>query len=519
MDRRQAMNFRTPHGGAAALRALAFAAACLALFACSPAGPPPGTAVLNRGNGPDIKSLDPAFIEGNWEAFVVGDMLMGLTTEGPDGEPVPGAATHWEVSPDGLTWTFHLRDHTWSDGVPVTAADFVTAWRREMDPKTAASYSYNLWVVKNAKAISEGRLPPSALGIEALDDKTLKVTLEHPAPYLPELMDHQVAFPIPRHMYEKLGNAWSRPEHYVANGPYIVKEWIPLDHVTLVKNKRFYYAKHVRIDIVNYYVTNDTEAALKRYRAGELDEITNYPALEIDWMRAHIPDQIKTVPYLNLVYLTMNLRRKVFQDIRLREAINLALNREKLVRDIRRIGEPPAYSFVPPGIAHYPHTAHMAFKSMPFAARVKKARALMRAMGYGPSHHLSIDFLCSTNPDTVRSAATLQGMLAAIWIDLNIVAEERQVQVVDMQQHNFDLGSAGWIADFNDASNFLDLLRSGSGQNYAGYSNPAFDALLAKAQNETRPQAARRDAEPGRADGDRRLCLGAGLLRRDAGLW
>ena len=469
----------------AGFRSFAIAAVAFAVLACSPDGPPPGTIVFNRSNGPDIRSLDPAYISGTWEAWVVGDILMGLTTEGSNGEPVPGAATHWDVSPDGLTWTFHLRDHVWSDGVPVTAADFVAGWRREMDPKTAAIYSYILWPIKNAKAISEGKLPPSALGVKARDDKTLVVTLEHPAPYLPELMDHQTAYPIPRHVYEKLGSAWSKLKNIVGNGPYVPKEWVPLDHITLVKNKRFYDAKHVQIDIENYYVTNDSEAALKRYRAGELDTVYTYPALEIDWMRKNIPDQIKTVPFLNTDYIVINFDAPIFKDKRLREVLNLAMNRRTLVGDIRRLGEPPAYSAIPPGIANYPGTAVMALKSMSYEARIAKARALMKAMGYGPSHRLKIDYLCSTNPDTVRNAAAFQGMFAKVWIDLNIIAEERQVQLSDLHARNFQLGASSWVADFNDAINFLDLLRTGANQNYGDYSNPKFDALLDKAQQET----------------------------------
>ena len=168
------------------------------LAACSPSGSDEHLLVLNRGNGSDVKSLDPAFIQGNWEAWLLGDVIMGLTTEGPRSEPIPGAATGWDVSADGLTWTFHLRKHVWSDGAPVTAADFVTAWRRELDPRIAAPYAYNLWVVKNAYDVSVGKLPPAALGIRAKDDATLVVQLEHPAPYLAELVDHQVAWPIPR---------------------------------------------------------------------------------------------------------------------------------------------------------------------------------------------------------------------------------------------------------------------------------------------------------------------------------
>ncbi len=156
------------------------AAFLIALAGCSPSGDE--GVVLNRGNSADIKSLDPAYIEGNWEAWLLGDVIMGLTTEGPRAEPIPGAATSWDISPDGLTWTFHIRKHTWSDGVPVTSRDFLFAWRREFDPKTAAPYAYNLWIVKNAKAISEDKLPPESLAVEAPDDATLVVHLEHPAP-------------------------------------------------------------------------------------------------------------------------------------------------------------------------------------------------------------------------------------------------------------------------------------------------------------------------------------------------
>jgi oligopeptide transport system substrate-binding protein len=171
--------------------------AILLAFATAPAG---ALTVLNRGNGAEIKSLDPHFVDGIQESEVEGDILIGLLTMDAAGKPIPGAATRWETSPDGKTWTFHLRDHLWSDGRPVTAQDFVFAWRRLLDPRTGASYAYNLWVVKNAHAISTGALPPAALGVATPDDKTLVVTLEHPAAYLPELLTHDTAYPLPRHV-------------------------------------------------------------------------------------------------------------------------------------------------------------------------------------------------------------------------------------------------------------------------------------------------------------------------------
>jgi oligopeptide transport system substrate-binding protein len=460
---------------------LAIAAAVL--VGCSP--PPDKGPVLNRGNGPDIKSLDPAFVQGTWEAWVVGDMIMGLTTEGPRGEPVPGAATHWEVSKDGLTWTFHLRRHMWSDGVPVTSADFVAAWRRLLYPATAAPYAYNLWVVKNAQAISRGKLPPSALGISAPDDDTVVVRLEHPAAYLPELMDHQVAWPVPRHTLLKYGRAWTRVKNYVANGPYIVKDWIPGDHITLVRNPRFYDAAHVRIATVNYYQTSDANAGLRMFRAGQLDTLYQFPNDEIDWMRAHMPGDIRNAPYLGIAYYALNVSR--LSDHRMREAISLAFNREVLTGRLHRIGETPAYRIVPPGIANYPGTASLWFKDMPYDRRLARAQALMREIGYGPRHTARLGFLTTVAPDSKRNAAAFQEMMRAIYLDIDIVTVEGQIFQQMVQNRDFDIAAPSWIADFNDASNFLDLLRSGSGENYSGYANPRYDALLDAADRTVDP--------------------------------
>ena len=452
-----------------------------AIAACSPAAPP--GPYLNRGNGGEPKSLDPHFIDGQWESNIEGDLMMGLATEDAAGRPIPGAATSWEISADGKTWTFHIRNHTWSDGVPVTAQDFVTAWRRLLDPKTAAPYAYNMWVVKNAKAVSDGELPSTALGVSAPNSKTLIVQLEHPAAYLPELLMHQTAFPIPRHLYQKLGNAWARQQNIVSNGAYMVKDWVPNDHVTLVKNPRFYDAAHVRIDTVRYFNTSDAQSALTEFRGHQLDTQDPYPATAIDWLKTHIARDIRSVPYLGVDYIAMNQMRKPFQDRRLREAISLAYNREAIVYKIRRIGEVPAYSMIPPGVANYPGVATLSFKSLPYAARLAKAKALMQQMGYGPQHRLHIVYAISTNPDQRRMAAVIQQMLSQIFIDTTISSVEIAHHLQRMQQHDFDIANASWIADFNDASNFLDLLRSGAENNYGGYSNPAFDALMDKAQH------------------------------------
>ena len=232
----------------------------------------PGRAetVLNRGNGAEPESLDPAFASSSMEINILGDMMVGLTTLDAAARPVPGIAERWETSPDGLTWTFHLRKARWSDGKPVTAENFLFAWRRLLDPKTAARGAPMLWIIKNAHGISGGKLPATALGVTATNASTLKITLERPAPYLPELLTLPAALPLPPAPSFKPGAA-------ISNGPYLLKAWQPNDHITLTKNPSFYDAAAVKIDTVNYFPTIDGQAALRRLRAGELDMQTPLP--------------------------------------------------------------------------------------------------------------------------------------------------------------------------------------------------------------------------------------------------
>ncbi len=469
------------------LTRIACVAAVLLVAACSRMGGVNKTVhapdYLVRGNGVEIKSLDPHYIDGGWEVNVVGDILVGLTTDAPDGRPMPGAATSWEMSPDGKTWTFHLRNHVWSDGQPVTAHDFVFAWQRILEPARGAPYAYYLWLVKNAKAISDGRLPPSALGVSAKDDRTLVVQLEHPAPYMLEYLLHQAVFPVPRHAVLAKGDAWARPGNYVANGAYIPKEWIPNDHVTLVKNPRFYDAQHVRIGTVIYKPTQDSLAALKLIRSGELDTQNILPTAEIDWMRAHIPRALQIRPMLGVAYIVPNFLRKPFQDIRLREAIALAYDRETMTNKIIRLGQPPAYHLVPPDTANYPGGTNCDFQLLSYDRRLEKARRLMVEMGYGADNHFRTTYDTSTTPDAKRTFATLQAMLRRIYIDLDPVTSDGQIFYKKLQTGQFDMASPAWIGDFNDAGTFLDLLQSSGGNNYGHYKNPRYDALLAEANS------------------------------------
>jgi oligopeptide transport system substrate-binding protein len=441
---------------------------------------------LLRGNAAEPESLDPTQSSGTQESEIMGDLMIGLTTHDPACKAIPGMATHWETSGDGLIWTFHLREALWSDGVPVTAGDFVFSWQRLVDPASASSYAYFLHLIKNGVAISAGKMPPSALGARAIDARTLRVELEHPAPYLLELFTHGTTYPLPRHVVTAKGKAWARPGNYVSNGPFTLKQWIPNDYVLLEKNPRFYDAANVALEQVYFYPTSDYGAALRRFQVGELDFQDRYPTQKVDWIRKNLPQTIDPVPSLITEIVGVNHKREPFSDVRVREAINLALNREVITQRILRNGEVPAYNVVPPGIANYQGGLAYDFKALNYAQRIEKAQSLMRAAGFGESKRLRTTYMIrSTAPTVGRAiAAAIQQMLAQVYIDITITPNDMQVFYPAIQEHNFDIAQAGWAADFSDASNFLDLFRTGGGNNWGEYSNPAFDAALDGAQRE-----------------------------------
>jgi len=440
--------------------------------------PAQAQSILNRGNGAEPESLDPADAGSSMEANILGDMMVGLTTLDAAAKPIPGIAERWEISQDGLTWTFHLRKARWSNGAAVVAGDFLSAWRRVLTPATASRTAQNLWVLKNAHAISAGTMPPTALGVTAPDAATVKVTLEYPAPYLPELLTLAAALPLPPGVVFK-------PGAYVSNGPYLLKAWAPNDHVTLVKNPRFYDAASVKIDTVNYYPTVDTQAALRRLRAGELDMQTPLPTAGLPWLKANMPGALHVMPSLALAYLPINLRDPALADIRVRRALNLAYDREAVTGKVLKLKETPAYSYVPPQLSR--GGPQLDFKAMPMPQRVALARKLMQDAGYGPFNKLTLSYLTPGNPDNKRLAAVYQAMARQIFVDLRIVTADYPLVLRALRQGQYQLAYTNWLADFSDATNFLDLLRTGSPGNYAGYKNPKFDAAMAAAQKEPDP--------------------------------
>ncbi|NWH08634.1 MAG: peptide ABC transporter substrate-binding protein [Alphaproteobacteria bacterium] len=440
--------------------------------------------ILHRGNGAEPESLDPLRAEGQWENHIIGDMMLALYTEDAEANPIPGAASSYEVSPDGLTWTFRLRDHSWSDGVPVTADDFVFAYRRILDPANAGKYASILFDIKNARLVNEGKLPVDALGVSAIDAKTLSISLEHPAPYLLQMVMHQTWFPVPKHKVEELGDDWVKAGNYVSNGPYVLAEWRPNDRVKLVKSPTFYDAANVKIDEIYFYPTEDTTAAVKRFRAGELDTQDQVSSQDVDWIKANLPGQLKLEPYLALSYIAINMTYAPLSDIRVREAINLAFDRETIATKLLNFEEAPAYAVVPAKVADWPGGNALSFKDLPYPDRVARAKQLMEEAGYGPGNRLALRYEHGPQPDNKRIAAAFQAMMREIYVDLELRQSETKTLYVYLQEGDFQLGQAAWVGDFNDAYNFLFLFESDNhGLNYGRWKNPDYDALIDKAQN------------------------------------
>lgn len=477
--------------------------AAMSIFA---AGPALAAKELIRGNAGEPKSLDPHRATGTWENNIIGDMVVGLYTEAADSTPILGAADKAETSADGLRWTFHIRPHTWSDGKPVTAGDFVFAMRRILDPKFAAEYCELLYPIKNAEKVNKGSLPVDKLGVSAPNAETLVIELENPAPYLPQLLTHYTSYPLPQHAVEKHGKDWIKPGKMVSNGPFMLSSWRPHDHVTLVKNPKFYDAANVKLDRVTFLPIEDDLAALKRYRAGEIDLQERWPLTEQKWLKQNIPNEARNFTYLSTTYTTFNTTKKPFNDARVRRAVAQAIDRKVIERDIffEAFGK-EAVSFLPPGLSGVEYSAEVPYAKTPMPDRIAEAKQLLAAAGYSPQNPLKFTYRFINYPDAKRAAVAIQAMMRQIGVAMELIPGEPKIHYDALKAKDYEAANAAWVFDYADAKNILYLFQSTTvQQNYPGYNNPAFDDLMKRA-----------DAEPDGAKRAKLLGEANGLLMRD----
>lgn len=449
---------------------------------------------LNIHNGGDPSSLDPHKLSGDWENRIAGDIFEGLVTEDINAEAVPGQAESWTVSDDKTVYTFKLRDGIqWTDGTPVTAGDFVFAFQRLMNPETAAEYAYLQYPIKNAEQINTGAITDlNELGAKALDDKTLEITLERPTPYFLTALTHYTAYPVPKHVLEAKGADWVKIENIVTNGAYKPVEWVPGSHVSTVKNETYWDAANVKIDNVKFFVLEDETAALKRYRAGEFDILTEFPTDQYEWIKENLPGQAQVAPYAGLYYYVMNSTKPPLNDVNVRKALSMSVNREVIGPQILGTGELPAYSWVPPGMANYGEPYYVDWKDMAYQDKLAEAKKLLEGAGYSADKPLKVQLRYNTNENHKRIAVAIAAMWKPLGVEAELYNTETKVHYDEMQRGIVEIGRAGWLADYNDADNFLSLLRTGITHNYGRWSNAEFDALLDEA-NATTDLKARAD--------------------------
>jgi oligopeptide transport system substrate-binding protein len=451
--------------------------------------------VLHRGNGEEPQTLDPHLAEGVPSSHILRDLFEGLTAEAPDGTVIPGAAARWNISRDGKTYTFYLRrDALWSNGDRVLAEDFVHALRRSADPLTASGYAQVLLPIHNAREVLAGELPVEALGAEALDEYTLQIRLNDPTPYFLGLLNHSSTFPVHRPSLAEHGTRFSRPGNLVSNGAFVLADWVVRSHIELVRNDNYWDAENVLLERVFYYPTQDQSTALKQFRAGELHWTYEVPNNQFRWLQEHYPEELVISPWLGSYFFGFNLTREPFiESPDLRKALVMAIDRDLLTGKVTQFGEHASYTLVPPGIGEYA-SPEQEWATWPQERRNEEARRLYAKAGYSGERPLRIEIRYNTSENHKKLALAV----ASLWkqvlgVQATLVNEEWKVFLQNRKQKVLtQVFRAGWISDYSDPYSFLELFRTGHGQNDYGYSNDLYDQLLAEIASERIPARRRR---------------------------
>jgi oligopeptide transport system substrate-binding protein len=451
-------------------------------------------AVLRRGNGPEPDTLDPQLGRTDASFNILRDVFEGLTAVGPDGSAVPAAAESWTVAPDGLEYVFRLRPGLrWSNGDPVTAADYVAGLRRLVDPATGSPYAQAIEPVVNASAIAAGEMQPDALGVSAPDALTLRIQLVTPAPYLLGLLAQPSAFPVHGPSLAANGAEYARPGKLVSNGAFVLEDWVLGSHVVLRRNPHYWNNGATRLERVHFVHIADAGAELRQYRAGQLDATYVVPAQQFRWIKENLADELHVSPQLSVYYYGFNLLRPPFKDNPgLRRALSLVIDRAKLTTAITGVGESPAYGWVPPGVWNYT-PQQFDYVDKPYAARVAEARDLYSKAGYSTQRPLVVEVRYNSGEVHNRLAVAVASMWKdALGVETTLYAEEFRalLQTIQARQET-EVFRSSWVGDYNDAFSFAQLLQSGFGINLTGYANPRYDDLLAEAVAQADPQRRR----------------------------
>ncbi|NDJ57877.1 oligopeptide ABC transporter substrate-binding protein OppA [Enterobacteriaceae bacterium 4M9] len=438
---------------------------------------------LVRNNGSEVQSLDPHKIEGVPESNISRDLFEGLLITDPEGRPVAGVAEKWE-NKDFKVWTFHLRkDARWSNGEPVTAQDFVYSWQRLATPDTASPYASYLQYghIANVDDIIAGKKKPSELGVKALDDQTLQVTLSEPVPYFYKLLVHSSLSPVPKAAIEKFGEKWTQPGNIVSNGAYTLKSWVVNERMVLERNPQYWDNAKTVIEQVTFLPISSEVTDVNRYRSGEIDMTYNNMPIELfQKLKKEIPKEVHVDPYLCTYYYEINNQKAPFNDVRVRTALKLGMDRDIIVNKVKNQGDLPAFGYTPPYIDGAKLTKPEWF-GWTQEKRNEEARKLLQEAGYGKDKPLTFNLLYNTSDLHKKLAIAASSIWSKnLGVKVKLENQEWKTFLDTRHQGNFDVARAGWCADYNEPTAFLNTMLSDSSNNTSHYKSPAFDKLLAQ---------------------------------------
>lgn len=461
---------------------------------------PPGTHLAERQElvrhiKDEPASLDPAKIVGLPEIQVIRDLFEGLTNQTEQGEIVPGVASHWQ-SNDNRTWIFTLRDDArWSDGRPLTAQDFVYSWQRLVDPANTSSFAWfaALAGILNAQEIIDGKMPPNKLGVTAIDGKTLRVQLDKPVPYFPSLTVNASLYPVPRHIIEQYGNEWTKAGKLVGNGAFVLQDRVVNERLVAVRNPQYWDNGKTVLEKVTFVPINQESAATKRYLAGDIDITESFPKALYQKLLKDIPGEVYTPPQLGTYYYAFNTEKGPTADVRVRQALNMTIDRRLMADKVLGTGEKPAWHFTPSVTAGFtPDKSPL--EDMSQEELNAQAKMLLRSAGYGPNNPLDLTLLYNTSENHQKIAIAI----AAMWkknlgVDVKLQNQEWKTYIDSRNTGNFDVIRASWVGDYNEPSTFLSLLGSKHSGNISRFNSTAYDKVINQAALETTAKARNED--------------------------
>jgi oligopeptide transport system substrate-binding protein len=453
----------------------------LAITGCDSGGKRAELVILN---GAEPESIDPAIVTGQLETRICYALFEGLLHFDRFGKPQAGIAETWDISNDGKTYTFHLRANAkWSNGDSVTARDFAQSWKRVLLPETASEYAYLLYHIRNAQPFNEGKISDfEQAGIHALDDRTLRVDLETPVPYFLDLCSFATLLPVHLATIEKYGDDWIKPGHLVSNGPFLLKEWHLNYRIRLEKSPFYWDAERVKLRTVDALPIDNSITAYNFYASRVADLILDKgltPPSLIPELKVR-PD-FHAAPFLGNYFIRFNVKRKPLSDVRIRQAFAMAIDRERIVQKITQAGEPPAYSFTPPGTGNGYNPPRM------FGRDIEKGRQLLASAGYANGRGFpTVTYLYDNKKLNEDIAVEIQSMLSeALGIHIELQKQEWKVYLNSLRRLDYDFARSSWVGDYNDPNTFIDCFVSGGGNNRTGWSNAEYDKLVASAAVES----------------------------------